>query len=330
MSTKAKNTLNLCSLIVFFMMVGTYIGGLAVNIQATPINPTSIPTVGNAELQGDIWYVDGNRLNNSGDGKTWASAYKLLATAMAASHADIARSSDRQWAARNTIYVKGDSLDEDLTKLAQKTDIVGVGSCHQHPRPRLEGNHVIEAQTTAEYLGCRFFNIEFYCGTAGVIMTIPANQNGTIFQDCVFNGNSIATIGIQLTSTHDTEVNNCRFVNGFSTSCVAVAAGAITNFYVRDCIIQGAGIGIDFNCTTSQAVDCWLIDNLIHTVGMPIDSESDTELLSIAVVGNRMITDIDTTTSTDGYDFTLTMSAGNLLTGADETDNIPVINNAEG
>ena len=296
----------------------------------TLINKKDIPTLGNAELQGDIYYVDGNMVNDGGDGKSWASAYKSLATAMAASHADIARSADRQWAGRNTIYVKGDSLDEDLTKLAQKTDIIGVGSCHQYPRPRLEGNHVIEAQTTNEYLGCRFFNIEFYCGAAGVIMTIPANQNGTIFQDCVFNGNSIATIGIQLTSTYDTEINNCRFINGFSTSCIAVAAGAIGNFIVRDCMIQGQGIGIDFDPTTSTAVDCWIIDNLIHTVGLPIDSESDTELLSIAVVGNRMITDIDTTTSTDGYDFVLTMAAGNLITGADETDNIPVINNAEG
>jgi len=291
----------------------------------TRINKPSIPTLGNAELQGDIYYVDGNMASTAGDGKSWASAYKSLATALAASHTDIARTSDRQWAGRNTIYVKGDSVDESLTKLAQKTEVIGVGSCNQHPRPRLEGTHVIEAQATADYMGCRFFNIEFYADTAGIIMTIPANQNGIVFQDCVFNGNSIATSGLNITSSHDTEINNCRFLNSFTTNCIKVEAGAITNFIVRDCMIQGAGIGIDFNCTTSQAVDCWAIDNLIHTVGLPIDSESDTAFLSLAVVGNRMITDVDTTTVTDGYDFVLGMAADNTITGKDETDAVPYV-----
>jgi hypothetical protein len=278
-----------------------------------------------AERAGQVYFVDANKSDNSGDGSTWATAYKYLATALAASHAKMALTADRNWAGRNTIYVKGDSLDEDLTKLAQKTDVIGVGSCNQHPRPRLEGTHVIEAQATTDYMGCRFFNIEFYASTAGKIITIPANQNGIIFQNCVFNGNSIATHGIQLTSSHDTEINNCRFVNGFTTACIYVPAGAITNFFVRDCIIQGAGIGIDFDCTTTQAVDCWFIDNLIHTVGVPIDSESDTAFLSVAVVGNRMITDVDTTTVTAGYDFVLGMALGNTVTGKDETDAVPYV-----
>jgi hypothetical protein len=277
-----------------------------------------------AERAGQVYFVDANKADTSGDGKSWATAFKSLTTALAASHANIALTSLRNWAGRNTIYLKGDSMDEDLTKLAQKTDIIGVGSCNQHPRPRIKGTHVIEAQTVADYMGCRFFNIEFLASTAGIIMTIPANQNGVVFDStCVFNGNSIATHGLLFTSSHDSEVNGCRFINGFTTACIKVAAGAITNFMVQKCLIQGQGIGIEFLPTTTQAVECWAIDNVIRTTGMPIDSASDTAFSSLGCVGNRMITAIDASTPTNGYDFALSAAADNLLTGSQGTDQIP-------
>ena len=296
----------------------------------TRINKPSIPTLGNAELQGDIYYVDGNMVNDGGDGKSWASAYKSLATAMAASHADIARTADRQWAGRNTIYVKGDSLDEDLTKLAQKTDIIGVGSCHQHPRCRIDGTHVLEAATTDTYHGCRFFNIEFYGAAAGIIVDIPADQNGICFINCVFSAVDAATTGIRATQAHDMNIIGCRFDpntsgTGFSTAAIQVPAGSITNLLIQDCRISSGAIGLDFNPTTTQAVNCWVIDNIFHCVGLCIDSESDTAFVSLAVVDNRMITDVDTDTVTAGYDFVLGMANDNTITGKDETDAVPYV-----
>ena len=107
---------------------------------------------------GKVIYVDGNRAAN-GDGTSWENAYNVLASALADSHADIAVSSQRGWADRNKRYVKGDALTEDLTALAQKTDVIGVGSYDANKQPGLIGNHVIGA---INYAGCRFIN--FPCG----------------------------------------------------------------------------------------------------------------------------------------------------------------------
>ena len=271
-----------------------------------------------------VFYVDANRLND-GDGKTWKSAYNSLATGLAAAHTYMSTTTNRAWGHRATVYVCGDDIDETLTKFAEKTDVIGVGSTNQHPRPRLEGTHVLEATTEDTYHGCRFFNIEFYADTAGAMVTLPANQNGICFDNCVFNGNALATHGIVSTSNNDMKITNCTFLGGFTTACIKVSAGATSNVIIRDNMIQGQGIGIDFDCTTSTAIDCWAIDNLIHTVGLPIDSESDTAFLSLAVVGNRMITDVNTGTVTAGYDFVLGMANGNTITGQDECDAVPYV-----
>ena len=331
MSTKAKNTLNLCSLIVFFMMVGTYIGGLAVNIQATPINPTSIPTVGNAELQGDIWYVDGNRLNNSGDGKTWASAYKLLATAMAASHADIARSSDRQWAARNTIYVKGDEIEEDITKLAQKTDIIGVGSNSGYGKAGITGTWIIP--DTVNYMGCHFYNMMFTDEGATAIWDVDT-QSGLEFHECLFDSGTSTTIGIELNESDLLVIDNCEFTvvsatKGFSTAAIVVvnATNVLYDIKITNNIIETAGIGIDWN--ESDSHNCWIADNYIFATGLVIDDDGD----QCRVVNNRLITevDVDTHGENTGWDFNPNLSVGNELIGsASEVSNtIPIVEESD-
>ena len=85
-------------------------------------------------VSGEIYFVDGNKSDDSGDGTTWATAYKYLATGLAASHAQISATANRAWARRNRVYVCGDAIEENLTKFAEKTDVIGVGSCNQHPR----------------------------------------------------------------------------------------------------------------------------------------------------------------------------------------------------
>ena len=97
---KSKITKTTMVLIITALLIANLV---IPSIRAVPIRPRIIPTIGNAELQGDIWYVDGNAATAGGDGKSWASPMQSLITAMAASHADIARSADRQWAGRNTI-----------------------------------------------------------------------------------------------------------------------------------------------------------------------------------------------------------------------------------
>ena len=144
---------------------------------ARTIKTAFIPQTGNIETAGDVWYVDGNRPNDGGAGTSWADAFQKLSTAMAISHTDIARSADRQWAGRNTIYVKGDSITEDLTALAQKTDIRGVGSFNAFDGyASLVGTITITSGTN--YAGCRFYNMAFQDDDAGGVLIDVDGQSG--------------------------------------------------------------------------------------------------------------------------------------------------------
>jgi len=57
-------------------------------------------------IQGTVYYVEGNAGLDTQDGLSWDKAFKTLAVALAASHANIARADERGYAARNTIFVK--------------------------------------------------------------------------------------------------------------------------------------------------------------------------------------------------------------------------------
>ena len=110
-----------------------------------------------AEMLGvkTVYYVESNAGNDGNDGLTWDSAYKTLAVAMAASHADIAVNS-RGWASRNVILYKGDANSESLVKFAQKTTVIGVGSTDGNGPARIVGLHV---PVNAGAYGCHFVNL---------------------------------------------------------------------------------------------------------------------------------------------------------------------------
>jgi hypothetical protein len=66
--------------------------------------------------------------------------------------------------------------------------------------------------------------------------------------------------------------------------------------------------------------------NTIRAVALAIDDNSD----DFQVVNNRWMTDIDTSTSTDGYDFNLQLAAGNIQMGATGLcDSVPFMKIAE-
>lgn len=281
------------------------------------------------EVSGQIYFVDGNKSDDSGDGTTMTTAFKYLATGLAASHAQISSSANRAWAKRNRIYVVGDAITEDLTKFAEKTDVIGVGSTGQHPRTRIKGTHVLEATTSDTYHACSWHNIEFYGQDNGIIMDIPANQNGQSFYNCVFTNTGTNTYGIRAVSSHDMEIVGCRFDPntisvGFSAAAIQINAGIVTNFLLQDCRIWSSGIGLDFNPTVDTGRNCWAIDNVMRTVGMGIDSDSD-HVMSLICIGNRMVTRVDTETYTAGFDFVESQAVGNVITGSTgETDRTPI------
>jgi hypothetical protein len=277
---------------------------------------------------GTVYYVDGNK-TTAGNGTSWDDAYNTLSAAMAASHANIAVSSRRAFASRNTIFVRADEITEDLTTMAQKTDIIGVGSNDGYKKAGITGTWIIP--DTVSYLGCRFFNMMFTDEGATAIFDLDT-QGGIEFHNCLFDGGTSTTIGLQAEESSWLVVNNCEFsrvnVNlGFSASAIKIVddTNRIFGCRITNNIIMTAGIGIDWDET--QSSNCWITDNYINATGLTIDEEGD----GVFVVRNRLITAVDTSTSTAGYDFSLALAADNVQTGSTgETDEVPFRLQAEG
>jgi hypothetical protein len=277
---------------------------------------------------GTIYYVDGNK-SSAGNGTSWDDAYNTLSAAMAASHANIAVTSRRAWATRNTIYVRADEITEDLTTMAQKTDIIGVGSNDGYSKAGITGTWIIP--DTVSYLGCRFFNMMFTDDGAGGALFDLDTQGGIEFHNCLFDGGSTDTIAIQAEESSWLVINNCEFSDvsatlPWSASAIKIVddTNPIYGCKISNNIIMTAGIGIDWDETASY--NCWISGNFVRATGLTIDEEGD----NVFVVNNRLITDVDTTTSTAGYDFNIQLSCGNIQMGATGLgDTIPFAKIAE-
>jgi len=268
---------------------------------------------------GTIYYCDNNHGDDGNNGSSWEASFKTLAVALAASHAKIA--SGGHATDRNTIYYMADQETADLTTLAQKTDIVGVGCLDAGKRPGLIGHHVIPKASTANYMGCRFFNIHFEDDDASGILWDIDDQAGIEFHDCEFAFKATDTIGIRIDESHQFVLDNCWFSSvgvgssmGFTTAAIQVVNGTKSSWgsRIQNCTISAAGIGIDFDETASYGTI--IRDNDIYATGLAIDCEDDT----ILVLGNRMITKVDCDTFGDGtgWDFNRNLAAGNLIMGS--------------
>lgn len=237
------------------------------------------------------YYVDSNAGVDTNSGLSWDQAFKKLSKALAASHASIAAAS-KGYAARNRIFFKGDQTatadGENLVLLAQKTDIIGVGSTDWKSKPQLIGTHVIPA--TDEAHGCRFINVAFKGPVAvgGDIWTVT-DIHGLAFINCDFHGNSTtaATAAIVATACIDLQIIACNFMGAFSDAVIELGAGQADGFLVKDCFIQGANMGIDIGAATYAANKCGLIkDNVISSVLACINDANATTF----IIGNRLRT----------------------------------------
>lgn len=223
---------------------------------------------------GTVYFVDNNAGSDSNDGLSWGSAYKTLAVALAASHANIAASSTG-WAARNVIYYKADAETVNLTKGAQKTDIIGVGSYDHRPRPGIIGNHVLD---TTSYMGMRFFNIHFRSpASGGDIMTIPTQQSGIGFYNCLFDGNSTtpATGAIVATSVESLSIEGCVTQGAFSDAVFEIAGVENNGLWIVGNTVQGGQQGIDVKSTVTTSIRSgYIMDNTINSVTEGINEAS--------------------------------------------------------
>jgi len=216
-------------------------------------------------VSGRVYFVDGNAGSDTNSGSSWDDAFKTLAVALATSHANIAASS-KGWAARNRIYCKGDSFEEDLTKLAQKTDVIGTGSCDHLHGARLIGNHAID---TTMYMGCRFINFHFKAPeTGGDIFTIPTEQSGIAFIGCSFDGGSEVAAGgaIIATAVESLTIRGCEFRGAFSDAVIEIGAGESNSLHIEDNIVQGAEVGIEVSASATCTIRAgYILRNVINT-----------------------------------------------------------------
>ena len=283
------------------------------------LNPDGTLSAGSMQPYGKIYYVDGNRLS-TGDGTTWLKAMTTLSEALAASHANIALGGyeHRNWAGRNTIFVKADSITEDLELFADKTDVIGVGAQHSYDMPCIIGNHV-----PTNGMSTRFFNVQFRgdTTTGGTIMTIASTSQGIVFDGCYFNGWSAtpAAIGVLATASDRMRIENCKFIGAFSTAAISIATGEANGTMINNNLIQSAAIGISVNSGFTTANEMSFInDNRIFSGTITIDDDSD----KFKIMGNLGVS--SGTIGANAYDFEGTNAAGNIISGSNTATTWPL------
>jgi len=220
-----------------------------------------------------VYYVDGNCGSDGNGGTSWDDALKTLAKALALSHADIA-SGAYGWAARNVVYVRGDTFTEDLVLLADKTDVVGCGSYDHRSQPGVVGNHV----PVGTFMGTRFINVCFRSPAAGGdIWTVPTTVTGLSFIGCKFDGASTtkATGAIVITTSESFTVEDCIFTGAFSDAVIELAGTEFNSLMIRGNFIQGANEGIEAKSTVTTSIRAgYIVDNTINTTTICINDAS--------------------------------------------------------
>jgi hypothetical protein len=288
------------------------------------ISSQGVPLLGgNQDNSGTTYFVDGNSGVDGNNGKSWQKAFKTLAVAFAASHADIARGADR-WARRNTIYIAGDTFHEDLIIFPQKTDVIGVGSMNGFKNACITGDH---APVNAG-VGCRFFNIGFEPHTAGTIMTLTGACWGAEFHNCEFRAYGsdhtlTAVKAIDATACNELKVIGCNFVGAFSGDVIDLGAGAVDGLRICDNTIMGGandGIVVTGTTTVTSARLGLIARNYIYVTAVTISDGADSTLV---VIGNRCVT----AGALGGTSHVITgeFAADNIVTGAGVSRSYPEI-----
>ena len=275
-----------------------------------------------AGIKGEVYFVEANAGYDGNDGKSWNKAFKTLATAITASNANIAAGSSG-WAARNTIFIKGDAVAEDLTVPPVKCDVIGCGSCDAEGKTRITGAHAWTCSGTV--LSSGFYNLTFWNDAATAIFTV-ATLAGLYFGDCDFVASADAIHAIHITGAtgHDFKVNNCRFINDneadpFDTAAILVATTTtFWNLEIKDSYVEGdIGIKID----TTNMYNAWIDNCTVKAVGVAIDDNSD----DVVITNNALISAADQATIGNVLDYNAALAANNIVTGSGATITAPTL-----
>jgi hypothetical protein len=272
-----------------------------------------------------IYFVDGNSGNDGNSGLSWDEAFKTVAKGLLACHQYQTKSANKAWARRSKLFIVGDYFEEDLTALAEKTDVIGCGQCDGFFSARIKGNHVIDS---TKYSGCRLFNITFQDNDAtGTILTIPTEQSGIVLDGCTFLSGTATVIGVLVTASSDFQMRNCKFQgswsSSFSTAALSIGAGDGRRTIIENNTIENqhaTGVGILVNIGRI-GLGSFIRGNHLYTTAMAIDENSNT----FACIDNRAI--VGTAKAADtSVDISAALSVNNLVTGSDGTISVPPCN----
>jgi hypothetical protein len=271
---------------------------------------------------GSTYFVDGNSGHDGNNGSSWDDAYKTLAVAFAASHANIASASNR-WTKRNTIFISADDFTETLVILPQKTDVIGVGSSDPYSKPCIRGNHA--PVNTAN--GCRFINVRFRPTASTDLMTLTSVSAGVQFIDCLFDAHYstfTAPSAIDATGVQFMRVEGCEFVGAFSGDVIDLAGRIDQLRIANNVMIGGADNGIVVTATTSvvQGRFGTITNNIIKVADKVIDDGSDDVIF---IADNRCQS--DEAAGASAYVINDDWAVNNIICCSDEVIMIPQLSN---
>ena len=278
---------------------------------------------------GRNFFVAGNWGADTNDGSSWDKAFLTLEAAIEANNADVA--ADKYgWATRNNIYFTADPTTESLTEFPAKCDVIGVGSCDAYHMPTIKGRHA----STAEHLGCAWYNIRFKPEANGDIFTLSAYDNGMEFHGCrgvgvesgITASNFIVSAACELLT-----VQGCQFNGAFANEVIYIGTGNASGLLIKDNIIRegaGDGIYIKTDATFANVDGAGLIDNnRIHVAAVTINDVSQKCLVS----RNRCISDAASGTGGVGAFVANTkLCSDNQITAAGITFMYPLAFDADG
>ena len=234
---------------------------------------------------GKTYFVAGNYGSDLYDGSSWDKAFATLAAAIAANNTNIA-ANHHGWAARNKIYISGDTFAEVLVAFPNKCDVIGVGSYDANDQPGITGNH---APVNAANYGTRFINVRFKAtATASPLITLASSSSGLQALGCTFDGTAgTVTTGITNSLSPFMKVLDCKFIGAFATANISLATGALVDIDIsRNTMMGSAGVGILVNSGTTVSYGGIIRDNFISSAGICINDASG----KFNIVGNRVIT----------------------------------------
>jgi len=247
--------------------------------------------------------------------------FSTIAEAIAASNASIGLRENRWWARRNRIFVMGDGIEEDLTVLPEKCDIIGVGS-DLVPYPRVIGHHIIALAK----VGCRFINMGFIDDAVSDLFVIPAGCHGLTF----IGGQMVPNVA---GSTKALEITSSALVTVRGVDIVKNAGNPVAGIFAQGISLEGAAgshqTDIDDNfieategitvANTCLAYSSKVRRNTIHATALTVNDLSDL----VHVISNDLISDasVALAAAANGIVCNELLASGNKISGKDTVRN---------